>query len=93
MEPKRPKVGVRFRQGHVFNPAGFVIRVDGLCRLNLDGPDGGGEVEGQRPEGPGRLIGREPTFPSRTKTRRLLIQFNLLGAAIRDSPQPTARLI
>jgi hypothetical protein len=35
---RRSSRGVRFRQGQVFNPAGFVIRVAGLCRLNLKWP-------------------------------------------------------
>jgi CRISP-associated protein Cas1 len=26
--------GARFRQGHVFDPADFVICSDGVCRLN-----------------------------------------------------------
>jgi hypothetical protein len=29
----RPR-GAEFRQGHVFDPADFVIRSDGVCRLN-----------------------------------------------------------
>ena len=37
MEPQRPKVDravLDFVKGHVFDPADFVIRVDGICRLN-----------------------------------------------------------
>jgi CRISPR associated protein Cas1 len=37
MEPKRPKVDravLDFVKGHVFDPADFVIRSDGVCRLN-----------------------------------------------------------
>ncbi len=37
MEPERPKVDRRvldFVKGHVFDPADFVIRADGICRLN-----------------------------------------------------------
>jgi CRISP-associated protein Cas1 len=37
MEPERPKVDravLDFVKGHVFNPADFVIRNDGVCRLN-----------------------------------------------------------
>jgi CRISPR-associated protein Cas1 len=39
MEPERPKVdrGVRdFVGAHVFDPADFVIRADGVCRLNTE---------------------------------------------------------
>src|SRR6202167_5198160 len=38
MEPERPKVDravLDFVKGHVFDPADFVIRTDGVCRLNL----------------------------------------------------------
>jgi CRISPR/Cas system-associated endonuclease Cas1 len=37
VEPERPKVDravLDFAKGHVFDPADFVIRSDGLCRLN-----------------------------------------------------------
>src|SRR4029077_11146341 len=37
MEPERPKIGrtvLDFVKGHVFDPADFVIRSDGVCRLN-----------------------------------------------------------
>ncbi len=37
MEPERPRVDrvvVDFVEGHVFDPADFVIRSDGVCRLN-----------------------------------------------------------
>ncbi len=37
MEPERPKVDcavLDFVKGHVFDPADFVIRTDGACRLN-----------------------------------------------------------
>ena len=37
MEPERPKVDRAvqdFVKGHVFDPADFVIRTDGVCRLN-----------------------------------------------------------
>jgi CRISPR-associated protein Cas1 len=37
MEPDRPKVDsavLGFVKGHVFDPADFVIRADGVCRLN-----------------------------------------------------------
>ena len=37
MEPERPKVDravLNFIMGHVFDPADFVIRSDGVCRLN-----------------------------------------------------------
>jgi CRISP-associated protein Cas1 len=37
MEPERPTVDRAvsdFIKGHVFDPADFVIRVDGVCRLN-----------------------------------------------------------
>jgi CRISPR-associated protein Cas1 len=36
MEPERPKIDrhAGFRQGHVFDPADFVIGNDGVCRLN-----------------------------------------------------------
>ena len=37
MEPERPKVDravLDFVKGHVFDPADFVIRTDGVCRLN-----------------------------------------------------------
>ena len=37
MEPERPKVGravLDFVRGTVFDPADFVIRADGVCRLN-----------------------------------------------------------
>ena len=37
MEPERPKVdraALDFIKGHVFDPADFVIRSDGVCRLN-----------------------------------------------------------
>jgi CRISPR associated protein Cas1/Type III restriction enzyme, res subunit len=37
MEPERPKVDravLDFVKGHVFDPADFVIRIDGVCRLN-----------------------------------------------------------
>ena len=39
MEPERPKVDravLDFVKGHVFEPADFVIRADGVCRLNPD---------------------------------------------------------
>jgi CRISP-associated protein Cas1 len=37
MEPERPRVDravVDFVKGHVFDPADFGIRRDGVCRLN-----------------------------------------------------------
>ena len=37
MEPERLKVDravLDFIKGHVFDPADFVIRTDGVCRLN-----------------------------------------------------------
>ena len=37
MEPERPRVDravVDFVKGHVFDPTDFVIRTDGVCRLN-----------------------------------------------------------
>jgi CRISPR-associated protein Cas1 len=37
MEPERPKVDravLDFVKGYVFDPADFVIRSDGVCRLN-----------------------------------------------------------
>jgi CRISP-associated protein Cas1 len=37
MEPERPAVDrkvLEFVSGHVFDPADFVIRTDGVCRLN-----------------------------------------------------------
>jgi CRISPR/Cas system-associated endonuclease Cas1 len=37
MEPERPRVDravLDFVRGHVFDPADFVIRSDGICRLN-----------------------------------------------------------
>jgi CRISPR-associated protein Cas1 len=37
MEPHRPLVDrkvLEFVKGHVFEPADFVIRSDGVCRLN-----------------------------------------------------------
>ena len=37
MEPERPKIDravLEFVKGHVFDPADFVIRTDGVCRLN-----------------------------------------------------------
>ena len=37
MEPKRPKIDravLDFVKGHVFDPADFVIRTDGVVRLN-----------------------------------------------------------
>jgi CRISP-associated protein Cas1 len=37
MEPERPKIDravLDFVRGHVFDPADFVIRTDGVCRLN-----------------------------------------------------------
>ena len=37
MEPKRPKVDrivLEFIKGHVFDPADYIIRTDGVCRLN-----------------------------------------------------------
>jgi hypothetical protein len=37
MEPERPKIDravLDFVKGHVFDPADFVIRSDGVCRLN-----------------------------------------------------------
>ena len=37
MEPERPKVDrtvLDFVKGHVFDPADFVIRTHGICRLN-----------------------------------------------------------
>jgi CRISP-associated protein Cas1 len=37
MEPERPKVDravLCFVRGHVFDPADFIIRADGVCRLN-----------------------------------------------------------
>jgi hypothetical protein len=37
MEPERPKVDrsvLDFVKGQVFDPADFVIRTDGVCRLN-----------------------------------------------------------
>jgi hypothetical protein len=40
MEPERPKVEpavLDFVKGHIFDPADFVIRTDGVCRLNPGG--------------------------------------------------------
>ena len=37
MEPERPKIDrvvLDFVKGHLFDPADFVIRTDGVCRLN-----------------------------------------------------------
>jgi CRISPR-associated protein Cas1 len=37
MEPERPRVDravLDFVKGYVFDPADFVIRSDGVCRLN-----------------------------------------------------------
>jgi CRISP-associated protein Cas1 len=37
MEPERPKIHravLDFVKGHVFDPTDFVIRSDGVCRLN-----------------------------------------------------------
>jgi CRISP-associated protein Cas1 len=37
MEPERPQVDravLDFVKGHIFDPADFVIRGDGVCRLN-----------------------------------------------------------
>jgi CRISP-associated protein Cas1 len=37
MEPERPKIDravLDFVKGHVFDPADFIIRADGVCRLN-----------------------------------------------------------
>ena len=37
MEPERPNIDravLEFVKGHVFDPADFVIRTDGVCRLN-----------------------------------------------------------
>ena len=37
MEPERPAIDrkvLEFIRGHVFDPADFVIRSDGVCRLN-----------------------------------------------------------
>jgi CRISPR-associated protein Cas1 len=37
MEPERPKVDRRvldFVKSNVFDPADFIIRADGVCRLN-----------------------------------------------------------
>ena len=37
MKPERPNVDravLKFVKGHVFDPADFVIRTDGVCRLN-----------------------------------------------------------
>ena len=37
MEPERPKVDrtvLDFVKGHVFDPADFIIRTDGVCLLN-----------------------------------------------------------
>jgi CRISPR-associated protein Cas1 len=37
MEPERPhtdRAALDFVKGHVFDPADFVIRSDGVCRLN-----------------------------------------------------------
>jgi CRISP-associated protein Cas1 len=37
MEPERPRVDravLDFVKGHVFDPADFIIRTDGVCRLN-----------------------------------------------------------
>ena len=39
MEPERPTVDrkvLEFVRGHVFDPADFVIRSDGVCRLNSE---------------------------------------------------------
>jgi CRISPR-associated protein Cas1 len=39
MEPERPKVDravLDFIRGHIFDPADFVIRGDGVCRLNTE---------------------------------------------------------
>jgi CRISP-associated protein Cas1 len=37
MEPKRPNIDrlvLEFVRGHIFDPADFIIRGDGVCRLN-----------------------------------------------------------
>jgi CRISPR/Cas system-associated endonuclease Cas1 len=37
MEPERPRIDravLDFVKGHVFDPADFVMRTDGVCRLN-----------------------------------------------------------
>jgi CRISPR-associated protein Cas1 len=37
MEPERPRVDravLDFVRGHVFDPVDFIIRADGVCRLN-----------------------------------------------------------
>jgi CRISPR-associated protein Cas1 len=37
MEPEPPKVDravLDFVKGHVFDPSDFVVRADGVCRLN-----------------------------------------------------------
>jgi CRISPR-associated protein Cas1 len=37
MEPERPRVDravVDFVKGHVFDPSDFLVRSDGVCRLN-----------------------------------------------------------
>jgi CRISPR-associated protein Cas1 len=42
MEPERPKIDravLDFIKGHVFDPADFVIRTDGVCRLNRLNPE------------------------------------------------------
>jgi hypothetical protein len=39
MEPQRPLVDrkvLEFVQGHTFHPADFIIRSDGVCRLNSE---------------------------------------------------------
>jgi CRISPR-associated protein Cas1 len=41
IEPERPKVDravLDFVKGHVLDPADFVIRADGVCRLIPKGP-------------------------------------------------------
>jgi CRISPR-associated protein Cas1 len=41
MEPERPKIDravLDFVEGHVFDPADFVIRTDGVRRLNPEMP-------------------------------------------------------
>jgi hypothetical protein len=57
MEPERPKVDravLDFVRGHVFDPADFVIRADGVCRLN--------------PEMARMVVGRVSTYKEYVRT-------------------------
>ena len=64
MEPERPKVDravLDFVKGHVFDPADFVIRSDGVCRLNPEMARYVTERTAQQTKaryGPRELVGR-----------------------------------